>query len=190
MFQISLRHLFILVAAIALVIVSMHQASELYQGLVGMLAMLAMFAAVIIGITDRGPRQLFAISFAVVMLGYALLIMNGAKYASGQNTVNGELTGWNGQLPTTVLLRVLHTVTARDEWIDTSDGKVLDSSEVASMQAAGGRPGVTWQKKPDRGTFVTTGHYWFALLFGYLGGHFARFVYGRRMIEQAANAKE
>jgi hypothetical protein len=34
------------------------------------------------------------------------------------------------------------------------------------------------------------GHYWFALLFGYLGGHFARFVYVRRMKEQAAHAKD
>jgi hypothetical protein len=172
--------LFILVAFVAAALVSLHHASEWCQGLVGLFAMFALFTAVVVAIVDRGPRQMFAICFATIMLGYALLIMNGAKYVSGQNTVNGELTGWNGQLPTTVLLRALHSATAREQWVDTRTGQVLDDSESAKIQANAPPLGLQLQKTPSSGTFVRTGHYWFALLFAYLGGHFARFVYLRR----------
>jgi hypothetical protein len=38
--------------------------------------------------------------------------------------------------------------------------------------------------------FLPIGHFWFALLLGYLGGHFARFVYLRRLKDQAPATKE
>jgi hypothetical protein len=192
MFQISLRQLFILVAIAAAALVSLHHASELCQGLVGLFAMGALFTAVVVAIVDRGRRQMFAIAFATVMLGYALLVINGATYVSGQNTINGELNGWNGRLPTTVLLRALHSAIARERWVDVVTAKVLDDAEVARRQTSPGplgAPSIETRKHPSLGVLVTTGHYWFALLFAYLGGHFARFVYLRRMKEHAASSK-
>ena len=54
MLRLSLREMLALVAAVALVIVSMLNASPLWQSIVGVIAMLVVFAMLTAAIFDRG----------------------------------------------------------------------------------------------------------------------------------------
>jgi hypothetical protein len=190
MFRISLRQLFILMATVAAAVVSLHHASTTCQALVGLLLLLVVFGAGIIGIFDRGPRRVFAIGFALVSLSYALLVLAGEEVSvsSGYNqTSNVELVateGWPPRLPTTLLLRQLHKNLQRTAWIDFTTGQEVpgyDYSKYQAAQAAAGPVTIQPKDSPPPEVFMPTGHYWWALLLGYLGGHFARFIYLRRL---------
>jgi hypothetical protein len=162
--RISLRQLFMFVALVAVAIVSLRYASPLWQGVIGMATMLAFFAAVLAGIFDRGPRQVFAIALALVMLAYGL--------AASQ-----------GRPPTTLILRALHGAMAEYHGRDANTGQVIPDFDLAKWQAdlaATGTTSIVVIPSPPEEEFMPIGHYWFALLFGYVGGKFARFVYLRR----------
>ncbi|MEX2316062.1 MAG: hypothetical protein WD669_02850 [Pirellulales bacterium] len=203
MFQISLRQLFVLVAFVALAIVSLKNAPGMWHGVVGLLAMVTILTAVLVAILDRGPRQAFAIGCAIAMLGYGLLVANGTKVAKGPggSLVNFQLDINNGgilqQLPTTALLRYAYAGIQRTRWVDQTTGKEVtgyDYAKFQAAQAAAQNPGTSPvaaqtifpQDWPPSDSFTLIGHYWWGFLFGFLGGHIARFVYLRRMKEQAA----
>jgi hypothetical protein len=192
-FRISLRQLFLLVSAVAAAVVSLHHASTTCQALVGMILLLAVFAAVITGIFDRGPRRVFAIGFALVSLSYALLVLTGEEVTqnSGGNVELIASEDWARppRLPTTLFLRQIYKNVQRTAWIDAITGNEVpgyDYTKYQAAQAGGGFVPVQPKDLPSSETFMSTGHYWWALLLGYLGGHFARFVYLRRTKEQAA----
>jgi hypothetical protein len=193
MFRISLRQLLILVAAVALAMVSLKYASPAWQVVLGLSVMLVLFAAVIVAIVDRGPRQAFALGMAVIILGYGLLVANG-RQQSNQTTTNVELRASSGHLPTTALLRYLFSSISQVEFKD-STGKVISENEAqttvsawqAAMQSGRGAPQMPplfSEQHPAEEIFTPIGHFWWALLFGYLGGQFARFTYARRIREQ------
>ena len=190
--QISLRQLFVLVTVIAAAIVSLHHASETCQALTGLAAMLAFSVGLAVAVFDRGPRQAFAIGFTLMLVVYAGVVMTGKRTNSRGTTSNPELSG-SGQLPTTILLRQLHTAIEKEVWQDVNTGQELPNFDVAkelAAVAAGAPPTAASSRVPELGVFARTGHYWWAMLLAYLGGHFARFVYLRRMKEQSAAAKE
>jgi hypothetical protein len=71
-------------------------------------------------------------------------------------------------------------------------GLVFDSTSLQPVVPAYANPnasdlgfsygaGSSFHAVPPRENFMHIGHYWWALLLGYAGGHFARFVYWRRI---------
>ncbi len=128
--------------------------------------MFAFFAAVIAAIFERGPRQAFAIGFAVVVFGYAVMLVNGRQSVSAAgNVLTYEELNGTGYLPTTVALGELYDL---------------------AFRRGASRTGRPSPGSPPQMNFVVIGHTWFALVFGYLGGCFARFTYARRKREQPA----
>jgi hypothetical protein len=194
MFRISLREIFVLVAAIALSIVSLKYASSMWQAIVGMLYLIGSFAAVIIAIFDHAARRAFAIGFIVAALGYGALVVNGHKAVNGTLVIPVDLvaSNWDYALPTTLFLRDIYRRTCRTIWIDETTGRGSSAEQADRYQAAvaagniSGLPNMSSRTLPSGNDFVITGHCWVGLLFGYLGGKFAQFVYLRRRREQAA----
>jgi len=191
--RMSLRGLFAFVTCLALVIVSLKYASPLWQAAVGFALILAIGAAIIAVIVDRGPRQVFAIGFCVAAFGYGVLLLSAPKIKDIYGIQrNREFSSNQGELPTTVLLDQIYRKVQSGVWIEQETGKahpataspVTDSS---GNQTIGGKP-VGFMPIPSGEDFMHVGHYWWALLFGCLGGSFAQFVYERRIREQAAVA--
>ncbi len=190
--RISLRQLLLLTAAVALAIVSLRYASDFWQGLIGVFAILALIAAILTGIFDRGPRQVFAIGFAGAMATYGLLVACGHQEKS-PIPHNIEFRIGEGKYPTTALLRCGYQLIAYYVQVDSS-GRPVSDAEAQRMWAAwntagGPPPGLSSVAHPDQAFFTTVGHFWWGLLFGFVGGHFARFVYLRHTEELAAQRK-
>lgn len=187
MFRISLRELFVLVACCALALVSLKYASETWVALVSALAMLAIFIAIVTALVDRGPRQAFAIGFAVIVITYGWTVLNTPLPYFGPNAPPTlEFDQWSGRLPTTRLLRYVHQAVDRSEWIDIN-GKVIANYNPQSPAAVA--PGVSIKEIPPREQFMPIGHMWWALLFGYIGGRFAQFIYRRRTSEPPSESR-
>jgi len=263
-FRISLRELLVTVSLVALAIPSLQHASSTWLAIVAGVTMVAFFVALIGAVVDRGPRQAFAIGFALTMLAYGLILTNGREIVSGVNgsmSRNVEFDYRQARLPTSQLMRYVHAAVQRGQWFvllpDLHAGSSSDLAEVLQrmlnarmrpspnltadgdfglntqqavrqFQAQAGLPvtgivdGKTWnalgplidpntgevlpayapqvsrygnspyslkslrsfRESPSRDTFMMVGHCWWALLLGYAGGHFARFVYWRRIREQ------
>jgi hypothetical protein len=77
-------------------------------------------------------------------------------------------------------------VVSEDQFGDEGTGSPLPSGGpfAAPISAPAGKRAATSQIRPIQEHFMTIGHFWWALLFGYVGGHFAQFIYKRRAAEQ------
>jgi hypothetical protein len=209
MFRMSLRELFMLVAATALAIVSLMYASPVWQAIFSLVAMLLALAAVIASLVDRGPRRAFAIGFAVAMLGYLLALINIQKFMSGRAVENTELDVYaEGRLPTSIALQNFYAGISRTKYFDPTTGERIPESERDNLTVIGenrfgirgtgggggfgsggmfggvrvppGKRAALHEIRPRRENFMPIGHFWWAVLLGYIGGRFGRFVYLRR----------
>jgi hypothetical protein len=175
--RLSLREMLVLFALCATALVSLQFASAGWEMVVGALAALAFAAAVIVALVDRQAPQAFAIGFAVALTIYvAILASQGSLGAAGPNL---EMNPDTGKLPTTQLLRPVFAAVADTRWIDFRTGK-----EVPNYDPNNPGPDmqyISMDERPQRGAFMRIGHCWWALVLGYLGGWFGRFVYLRRM---------
>ena len=194
MFQISLRQLFILVATIALAIVSLKYASEILLSLGAMAGAIVFVAAAIVAVVGRGPRQAFAIGFVAATVGYGLLIVSGGTRNSSLGLRYIELDiMYNVKLPTTRLLSFAHKQLKQELVLDAQGNSITaqqrDLNNAADWKA-GRLPSSQNAERPPSESFTRIGQLWFALLFGYLGGLFARFVYLRRQADQCAGQGE
>jgi hypothetical protein len=173
MFRITLRELLTLTAAIALAIVSLRSGSEFWQGVIGLFALFAMGAAIIAAVFERGHRRVFAIGAAIVMVGYGVLVA----------LTRDQLYDVDADMPTTVLLQSMHPIFQHGGWVFTSGGDVPPDASVLSnadgSNSVSGRL-VYYEERPNPQGYMPIGHYWFLLLFGYIGGRFAQFIYIRR----------
>jgi hypothetical protein len=190
MFRVSLRELLIGVAVIALAIGSLTYASDTWVAIVAGLAMLGFFAAIVVAAVDRGPRQAFAIGFALVMLVYGLIVLNTPPTHppfEGPSRTK-EFDHWEGRLPTTRMLRYVHHAVDRSQWIDSSTGKAIPNFDPAdpsiptwgSVGSFGAAAVASFNELPPREQFMPIGHLWWGLLLGNVGGRFAQIVYARR----------
>lgn len=191
-FRLSLREMLLLVALAALAIASLKYADEAWLAIVAAVTMLALIASLIIAAVDRGPAQAFAIGVALTMIAYGLILTTGQSTSGSGGSVrsrNIEFDQFAGRLPTTRLLRYVHAAVQRSEWVDPFTQKVIPNYDpknpvipgagaVAGRGAAG--RAASLREIPPRGIFMPIGHCWWALLLGYAGGLFARFVYHRR----------
>ena len=183
MIRISLRQLMLIVLLVAVAILSLKFASAGWQAVIGGLAMITLFAALVVAAVDRGPRQAFAIGYLLVMVSYGVIVLNGARSSGAWGSKSLEMDQWEGRLPTTLLLRYIHMAVDKSEWFDDSTGKVVPNY---SPPAGGGFGSVRYREVPPREVFMPIGHYWWAILLGACGGIFARWVYLRRTREQLA----
>jgi hypothetical protein len=211
MFRVSLREMFLLVAATALAIVSLLTASFLWQSIIGLAAMLAAMIAMIVTFVDCGPRRAFAIGFAVAMLGYLFVVLNAReimpanRFGSDNRNVEFGVYEYGARLPTSVALQYIYAGISRTKYFDAKTGERIPESESAKLSLVGewfggvgggglggggfggmqmnvpaGQRPAFYETRPRAENFMVLGHFWWALLFGYVGGHFARFVYLRR----------
>jgi hypothetical protein len=144
---------------------------------------------------DRGARQAFAIGMLVTLSVYASLIAYGRRDTDRGSEGDFSLYG---QLPTSRLLRLVHQGIATHRYVNARTGEELPDFDPETDRAAqGGRRysspgGIVAQRvdTPPPDEFMKIGHSWWALVFGYIGGRFGRFVYLRRMKEHTSLAAQ
>ena len=169
--RMSLRQLLFLIALVALAIVSLCYASAWWEAVILGIALLIFFANAIVALVDRGPRQAFAIGMVVVMAGYTCVkwVDPGVKFR-------------HLGLPTNAVLIQLQAAVARIAYFDSQSGRQLVGFVLPGN--SGGpppnAPAFYQDTLPLLEHILTVGHTWFALLFGFMGGLFAKFVYRRR----------
>lgn len=187
MFRISLRSMLLLVALVAIGIVSLAYASAGWRTAVGGITMVALFAALVTAAADRGERQAFALGMALVMTCYGVTVLS----AGGTSVRNSEFSLWDGWLPTTIALRYVHMAVDRSVWVDPRGGQEIvnfDPYKAGAVDSRG-RPNSLYQagfkrELPPPAVFMPIGHMWWALLLGLLGGWCASALYRRRTGDQ------
>jgi uncharacterized membrane protein YgcG len=189
--RISLRELLTLVAIVAVGCVALKYANEYWVAVISFIMILAVMAAAIIALVDRGPRQASAIGCLSALAIYAALL-----YAC-----KPELDPYDGTLPTTRLMRPLFEAMSTNWYFDLANRKEVNQSQLpsgATIHYGGGGGGGIFGggvappttgfsnigEKPSREHFMPIAHYLWALIFGYVAARFARWVYARRVREQ------
>lgn len=206
MFRISLRELLCVIGLAAVAIVSVRYASATWLLLVQCASLLAMFTAIVFAAGQRGAKQAFAVAFLLMGACYYALVVSWPNDADTDNRENqtDELDVFHGQLPTTRLLRAVFWASRRNAWINTSTGEELPNFDrnQPSLPLEGDRrtsgidklgraiytpppPYAGMREFPPRYEFMLIGQLWWAMLFGYLAGRLASFVYMRESDETA-----
>lgn len=178
--RLSLRELLVLIALAATAIVSLQFASAGWETVVATIVIVAFALAAIVALVDRHARQAFAIGFAVSMVIYGVVLAGASFNSQGASL---EFNPDTGKLPTTRLLRPVFAAIVKTRWIDFRTGQ-----EVPGYDPQNPGPDmqfVSLDERPERSAFMRIGHGWWALVLGYLGGWFGRFVYLRRIREPA-----
>ena len=212
MIRVSLREMFVLVAAVALAIVSLIFASPQWQAIIGFVALLSAMIALVESFVDLGSRRAFAIGFAVAMIVYAFVVMKAhdlmpVDQFGGNRNVEFDAYQYEGGLPTSISLRYIYAGISRTKHFDAKTGQRIPESESGNLFVVGqstfggggfgsavpvnvppGQRAAYVEVNPPAANFMVLGHFWWALLFGYIGGHFARFVYLRRDREAKSGA--
>jgi len=213
-FRVSLREFLLLFAAFAVGFTALKYANEWCLVGLSAVSMLALMAAAVTALLDRGPRQIFALGFATWMLMYGGVLLAQRRteaIGDGSHTVNPEMYAErSASLPTTIPLQALYTRINQIWLVDPDTGtrfrleelpqgtSVRDASLpddlIARMGTAPLNSSATPPRRvirsevtPDARQFMQVGHLLWALLLGYIGGHFAKFVYVRRMREQKSD---
>jgi hypothetical protein len=175
LFRLSLRELLLLIAMVALAIVSMKYASPAWRTCVYTITMATFMWAAVIAVIDRGPRQSFAIGMVLLMVIYGVLVLNAPR----RQERNLELDLDYGRLPTSRAVKYLFPPGETVEWWDRGTLQLLPNYDPKNPP-----PGIQafrqTRSTPDPPTLMAIAHCWWALLLGYLGGRFARVVYLRR----------
>lgn len=199
MFRITLRELFLLVTAAALAVASLRSASDGWLTATIIIATVGLFWASVVAVADRGPRQAFAIAYLLIGAGYGFVAIS-LPHAdeNDRDSEAPEFEVFRGRLPTTRLLQYVFRRSRTDVWVDTSTGKVIPGFDrdnpIIPVKGTDPMIGVDKQGNaifpaksyaeraeiPPRSNFMLLGHTWWATLFGYIGGHVARFLYLRR----------
>jgi hypothetical protein len=174
----SLRELLLLVALAALAIASIRYATTTWRTAVYTITMVVFMAGAVVAVIDRGPRQAFAIGMVLTMIIYAISVRNGVY---GERGINRELDPDDGRLPTTRISSYFYRPVITYRWFNGDTGGELVNYDPQNPPT-GLRSKVFRRdiKSPSTEDFMQIAHSWWALLLGYLGGQFARFVYVRR----------
>ena len=181
MFQFSLRAVLIVVALIALAIVSLQFASPGWQTAVSGVTFVVFWAAAIAAIVDRGPRQVFAIGIVVSMAIYGLVLFALPREGAPNWQYHTEFNPDTGRLPTTRLLAPIYHAIVEVSWYNMTTGRKVAGPGPLAVGDTPPAANVTLSESPDRNTFMAIGHLWWAIVLGLFGGWFGRFVYLRRI---------
>jgi ABC-type uncharacterized transport system permease subunit len=85
--RISLRGLLIATALVAIVIGSLRYTNEAWLAVVIGVTMALLFWALIVAAVDRGPRQAFALAFALTMMAYGIALVSGYRVTGTSGSV-------------------------------------------------------------------------------------------------------
>ena len=206
--RISLRGMLVLVTMFAIGCLALKNANTIWQTSLSAIVMLAVMGALIIALVDRGPRQMTAIGFFACVLTYAVLL-NG--YSQEFDPYTATLPTSKVMLPIFQLIAKKAIIDGstgkvvpapKVQPITTPRGTVTQLLSVAFPNGpqplipgpggwsatAGAIPFMAVQTElPQRGHFMAVAHHLWALLFGYAGSLFAKFVYARRQTIPATN---
>jgi hypothetical protein len=185
--RISLREFLLLFIAFAIGFTALKFANQWWLAAIGGVTLLTFLAASIVAIIDRGPRQAYAIGFAACVIGYAPLFMLG-----------NEMDPFTGELPTSRMLQPVFlavrvqtylNVRTREELLESQlpDDALIEGKSAFPNYRPPNSVGTYFVRSsslPDLQHFMPIGHCLWVLLLGYAGGHFARWVYFRRLREQ------
>ncbi len=192
--RISLQELLILVAFIALGCAALKYANDVWCTVLAASVLLLVMAAAIAALVDRGRRQAMAIGFTVCAAIYGVAFWSAPLNNGLQSR---ELDPYTGRLPTTGLLKPLYESMVRRTWYDFHTGQELpnfDPQKPQTTPGAGGgpyfasnigSPNIGSQEFPDRGQFMTVGHWLWVMLVSYCGARFAEWLYRRRQVHEA-----
>jgi hypothetical protein len=187
--RVSLRELLALFATFAVGFTALAYANSWWMAAASGVTLLAFIAAVIMALVDRGPRQAFAIGFAASIACYLPLFLLGR-----------ETDPFTGKLPTSQLLQPMFLAVREQSYMNVQTREIVKESEIpegALVEGQGGFPNygrrvgsqpyfTPADTIPRLEHFMPIGHCLWALLIGYVGGKFARWVYIRRVREKQA----
>jgi hypothetical protein len=204
----SLREFLLVVAACAVACAALKLANRWWLFGASAALMLALMTSTVTMVLDRGPRQAFACGFALCALIYCLILLaHGPIQAVPGNSspANAELDANRvAHLPTTSLLQQIYAAISQPWFVDQFTGRrfriqelprntpILMASLNDHLRARMGTvplpPSIAPPRQvqwggvtPDGNDFMLIGQSLWAILLGYLGGHFACFVYERRL---------
>lgn len=204
----SLRAFLLLVAAFAIACASLKFANQWWLFGVNATLMLALMASTVTMVVDRGRRQAFAGGFALCAGIYCLMLLAHGTLQNRPNSssiANAELDAdRRAKLPTTKSLQAIYSSICQRWFVDGQTGRRFRLEELppntpilmanlgddlrarmgtVSLPSSTSPPNqVQWSGvTPDSKDFMMIGHSLWAILFGYLGGHFACYVYWRRL---------
>ena len=170
MFRLSVRHLLLLFALFAIACMVLRSANSNWCTALSGFTLLVFMAAAVVALVDRGSRQAFAIGFVVCASIYATLFAMAPK--------NRELDPYEGKFPTTRLMQPLFVTITTARWLYADTGEEIQKYDPSDPSFVG--LSVIHSESPSRENFMSVAHLLWTLLFGYVGGHFGRFVYLRR----------
>jgi hypothetical protein len=178
--RVSLWELFLVLGLVAVGSASLKYAGEVWWIVLSSVMLAGFLAAAVAAVVGRGPMQARAIGFVLCVAIYLLLIWSAPVNNNG--TASRELDPYTGRLPTTRLLRPLHTALSTQTWIDAATGRPMPNFDPH----AGIGLNVYSRDSLDRGQFTAIGHLLWAFLLGYLGSRLAAWIDVRRGQQQGS----
>jgi hypothetical protein len=175
-FRISVRELLVVVALIALAIVSLKYVTEGWRTAVYSITMALFMVAAIVAVVDRGARQAAAIGFVLTATIYGFIVTNGSKNDVDKNI---EFNILDGHLPTTRFTRYFRQPVTTIRYLDSRRQELINYDPENRPRGVDH----TYFREitsPDPIRTMQIAHCWWALLLGYVGSKVARFVYVRR----------
>jgi len=186
-FRFSLRGLLAVIVFFAVACAALKFANDTWWAIVSGGALLLLMAMAVVAFAAKGPLRAFAVGYVICTLIYGTVV-----YLCG----NLELSCYgDGRLPTSKLLTPIYTAVVNVTYFDRSTGKPVSDnvppkgeSDMASGAyfgpggGFGGPPGVAGTypvHRPGQDVFMRIGHLLWSVIFGWLGGVFAKFVYSR-----------
>ena len=186
----SLRHLLALVAAVAVALAALKFAGDVWWTVLSTAALVVFLAAAVIAFMERGGRQAAAIGFVVCAGIYGTLLFVVQLWHDGRS---GEFDPYEGILPTTKIMFPVFQATVTNTWTDSATGEIIpdfDPANPGPYNVSGsffsGQQYAKHQEIPYRTDFMRVAHLLWAVLFGFVGGWFAGFVYRRRVAREGA----
>jgi hypothetical protein len=202
----SLREFLLLVAAVVVGLCALIFGNGMWLAAVAAFTMLAIMTQLIVALADRGHRQAFALGFVACAVTYLSIFFVETEIHpyQGRFPTTRLLRIFFESVRERLYVdessgdRVLHSdIPPAARIIEDNSWTIISppsqgGSVIAEMNSRprgmSGSAGVVFRRIgdfPDRRQFMPTGHLLWALLFGYIGGHFGRRVYRRRVLEQA-----
>ncbi len=177
LFQFSLRELLVLTVFAALGLAAL-KFTGVAGGVLQAVSALVLMGLLIVACVDRGRRQAFAIGFVVPVVVYTIMLSLG-----GSKEQNFR---WS-RMFTTKLTGVAFESMVIRTFLNSDTGEILPEENFRNYTPGGFGIGssVNVHESIDRGEFLLSGHILWGMLFGYLGGKFAVFVYVRRQSDDA-----
>jgi hypothetical protein len=167
MTRFTIRELLLITAFLATSCAALKYAGNNWWAALFLGSFLAVIAAGVIAIAERGQRQAVAAGFVFCFCAYAIAAWSDAS---------------RERLPTALLLRRLYPLIATSKWLDMRTNEVVLDYDPQTPSKY-----VTIAYEQSEYTFRDIGHLLFALVFGYFGARFASWIYLRREMRERKN---